>query len=540
LDGQGRLPWFLLGVLVLLLFAERSGSWLVDPDETRYAAIPQEMVLRGDYVTPYLNGTRYFEKPPLLYWLNAVSLKRLGHSPYAARLAVRLSTLAIVVMLIGLWPRERTKPLDPWPGIIYLTTPLGFILGRFNIIDGLLTAALTLTFICLYRFFVDVERGRSGTGMALGSAMGMALAVLAKGLIGLLLPGLVFVIWITFMNRGGHLWRWLKTGAPLLFLIIAAPWFIAVGLRNPGFAYFFFIREHVLRFTTMAASRPGPIYYFVGVFLAGFLPWSLLFGPALWRRIPWKLNQWREHPQECFLAIWFLVIFAFFSISKSKLIPYILPACPAAALLLAKALSTREEWPNGGRWLYAGVMSIVIPAGLILGNRGGVLARYELNRFALCGGLVLLTGAWATALIPRFRSGIIMTCLSWAGLYGLVIFVLPRISTDLSVQPLAITANQQGAQVVFYQCFSQSLPWELRHPVPLAGDHYDELQIEWGKPESLFWSEKYFWQHWNTDERIVVLLKKEWRDQFSSVRRKTPRELGKNNHYELLSNFDPS
>src|SRR2546426_686286 len=148
-----------LAVFVVLLCLDLPGSWLIDPDESRYAEIPREMLASGDFVTPTLNGAHYFEKPPLFYWLNAGSIALFGHSSFAARLPVRLAALGTAAILAaGL--RSVAPGAGLWAALVFLSAQLSFALGRYNIIDGLLSFTLTLSFFSLRGILLQPEPGR--------------------------------------------------------------------------------------------------------------------------------------------------------------------------------------------------------------------------------------------------------------------------------------------------------------------------------------------------------------------------------------------
>src|SRR5690242_10379753 len=190
-------------VFVALLFAELPGSWLMEPDEARYAEIPREMLATHDFVTPSLNDAHYFEKPPLLYWANALSMRAFGLDAYAARLPTRLAALGTAAIVAF----ELETPALPgwglWAALILLSAPLSFVLGRYNVTDGLLTCAMTGAFFALRRFLAARERGARAPGALAALGACAALAVLTKGLIGIVFPGLVLLIWAGVTGR----WR---------------------------------------------------------------------------------------------------------------------------------------------------------------------------------------------------------------------------------------------------------------------------------------------------------------------------------------------
>jgi 4-amino-4-deoxy-L-arabinose transferase-like glycosyltransferase len=323
-------------VLGIPFFQYLGGLPLMDPDEGRYAEIPREMLERGDLITPTLNYVKYFEKPPLLYWINAASLKVFGQNEFAARfpsaLCGLLTVLATYIIARHLYGRHCALI-----SALVLGTSTGFVLqSRIILTDMLLTFCLTAA---LGAFIVAVQReGRRSRALPWYLFyLFCALATLAKGLIGMVFPAGIIFFYLLLSRRWKLLSEMRLATGLLLFLAVAAPWFVAVSLRNPEFARFFFIHEHFERFTSTVHGRYQPFWFFVPVLLGAMLPWSFFIPGALFRA-------WRDrHHDEChnsfFLLIWILLIFLFFSKSGSKLIPYILPIFPPLSILVAHRLS---------------------------------------------------------------------------------------------------------------------------------------------------------------------------------------------------------
>lgn len=312
---------------------------LLNPDEGRYSEIPREMLERGDFITPTLNYVKYFEKPPLLYWLNSLSFAIFGQNEFAARFPCALAGL--LTLLFTYWlGRELLGRRVGVIAAVIVGTSAGFIAqARINLTDMPLTFCMTL---CLGSFILAVrDKGERKSLYYHLFYIGAALAVLAKGLIGILFPGAIVFLFLLLRNRWSLLREMrLLTGIPLFFLVVA-PWFILVSVKNPEFARFFFIHEHFERFLTKVHGRYQPFWYFIPILLGIMLPWSLYIPTAL-RKV------WAERKSEggdilSWLAIWGLFIFIFFSKSNSKLIPYILPVVPPLAILVAVCFDSVEE-----------------------------------------------------------------------------------------------------------------------------------------------------------------------------------------------------
>ena len=513
---ERRILAALILLFSLLLFFELPGSWLIEPDEARYAEIPREMLATHDFVTPRLDSAHYFEKPPLLYWANAASIAVLGQSAFAARLPTRLAGLATVAMLIlafggSLSPGKGDgDPWGLWTALIYLTAPLSWVLSRYNTTDAVLTFGMTLAFLALRSFLMRREAGKGATGVLALLGCGVALATLAKGLIGIVLPGLVFLIWMALTGRWKRLPDLLLSPAPVVLLLLTVPWFVLVERANPGFSRIFFIREHFARFATPEASRPGPVYYFVLVFLAGFLPWTFVSHRAL---VPLR-DAWRARARvwsdELFLALWFAVILVFFSLSHSKLIPYILPAFPAAAALAARGvLRDAASLRRPLRW-HAWLVTAIGVGGVVYGLRSGEFAHYGVTGIACAGSIAMIALAWLAVRHARVagRRALFPAVLAWGAFYLMVIVAMPHVADDLSGHAVAVAAGEaHGRQVVSYKCYPQLLPWVLRHPIVVA-DFTDELGSDGVRPPSLFWSGAEFWRRWRSGEPMVVVVKR--------------------------------
>lgn len=331
---DGWLRDMLLIMIVLgIPFLQFLGSLpLIDPDEGRYAEIPREMLERWDFITPTLNYVHYFEKPPLLYWLNAASMKLFGLNEFAARLPSALSGLATVLATYVIARRLYDRRIALISALI-LATSAGFVLqSRIILTDMLLTFCLTAA---LGSFIVAASREKHRDSSLPWHLFYLfsGLAVLAKGLIGFVFPaGIIF-----FYMLLGHEWRTLKRmrllSGMLLFLVVTSPWFVAVSLSNPEFARFFFIHEHFERFTSTVHGRSQPVWFFIPVLAGTMLPWSFFIPGALGRA--WR-NRHHEGLPGLFLLIWSVLIFLFFSKSNSKLVPYLLPIFPPLAIMISE------------------------------------------------------------------------------------------------------------------------------------------------------------------------------------------------------------
>ena len=330
-----------LAVVVLWFgFIELRGLYF--PDEGRYAEIPREMLATGDWVTPRLNGFPYFEKPPLQYWATAALFAEAGADEWTTRLFPALAGFLAVLAVLATARRLYSRRAG-WMAAAVMGSGLGYFLAtQFVTLDMSLTAFLTAA-LCAFLLAQDPRAAPDRRRRWMLAAWTLcALAVLTKGVVGVVLPVLAVGAYVV-VRRDASLLRRLHVGAGLaVLLVVAAPWFVLVELRNPGFAEFFFVHEHWQRFTQPVHRRAGPWWYFVPIAVAFLMPWL----PAIVAAISRRAAVARPRVAGTFDARTFCwcsaaAIFVFFSASSSKLPAYILPATGAVALAVAPALAAR-------------------------------------------------------------------------------------------------------------------------------------------------------------------------------------------------------
>jgi 4-amino-4-deoxy-L-arabinose transferase-like glycosyltransferase len=318
----------------LIWFGTLNYRHLIPSDEGRYAEMAREMLVTGDWITPRYNGYKYFEKPPLQIWASAIAFQAFGFGEWQARLWSALTGF-LTILIIGFTGSRIFNPRAGWLGALVLaSSPMWIISGHFNSLDMALSAFLVSALCALLLAQTSDNKTVRRNWMWLCWSM-MALATLSKGLIGAAIPAMVFIAY-SISTWDWKIWSRLHIlSGTILFLAITAPWFVLVAQRNPEFLEFFFIHEHLQRFTKDAHSRTGPIYYFVPLLLVGILPWIFQIPRAFFQA-------WNERKQEFssgwLLVCWTVVIFAFFSVSKSKLPGYIIPIFPALAMLIGARL----------------------------------------------------------------------------------------------------------------------------------------------------------------------------------------------------------
>jgi 4-amino-4-deoxy-L-arabinose transferase-like glycosyltransferase len=479
---------------------------LFNPDEGRYAEIPREMLVGGDWVVPHLNGLPYIEKPPLQYWATAASFRLFGQSEFSARLytaLTALSTIAIVWLLAhALWDKTAAWRAAAILASLSLFPALGQLLTLDMSLSVYMTASLA-AFLMAQRTAGPVgspspgraspEIAQPSRAAAVSSAIGTreymliawaatACAVLTKGVVAALIPAAVLVLY-TAISRDTAPWRRLQWPWGLgLFLALTVPWHWLAARRLPDFLNFFFIHEHFARYLTPVADREEPWWFFGAVFLAGCVPWTLAAVRGLWqgwrhRAAPGEFNA------PLFLGIWVVFVFGFFSLSDSKLIPYVLPALPALALLIAilPPASLRRDLIVAAAvtLLVAAVLAI---AGLYgpryytprLGPAGGERTAYFLALAAPLLRIAAVLGlSGLLCLLRRRRDQTGATvflgagwCLAVLLLQGAAAAVAP-IYSGASLAA-AIPAADRQVPIYSVSTYDQTLPFYLRRTVTLV------------------------------------------------------------------------
>lgn len=510
------LPETLLALLVgVLVLAEPFRVPLMDPDEGRYAEIPREMLAGGDFVIPHQNGLVYLEKPPLAYWLVAGSFRLFGETEVAARLPGRLATAGTMLALFLFGRRRAGERAGAHAALFFGGSLLGFGLSRIVLIDPILTAAQTAA-VLAFAALAEADAGsRRETCLAVIFASAAAAAVLLKGLVGVVLPGGAVVIWATVTGS----WRpFRRLVGPLpigAFLALAVPWHVAAALREPGFLKFYFVREHFERFLLPNHDRPGPAWYFLAVVAAGFLPFTPLLARlrAVWPGL--GRARWAARPLEAFLFVWVLLVVGFFSLSKSKLIPYVHPVFPSLSLLLALAVARDgkgHELRPVERWSIAGLVGLLGTAAAWVGAVD-VSAVPGLAGPALVLSSALLVGFLLVGIGPTLapERGVLLAGAAWVLFLGASLFVLPAWARQDGAWPIAeavAATRRPGDLLVQRGDYVESLPFYARQVTPLSriGDG-SELTFGRGLDRTgIFQEDEEFTRVWNGPRRVLAVL----------------------------------
>ena len=365
------------------------------PDEGRYVGVAWEMLRSGDWLIPTQDGLPFFHKPPLFYWLTASSMRVFGVNEAAARLAPLLCAGLAAAGLFVTTRRRAGEPIAAATVLVLATMPFFFAAAHYANLDMPVAAFIALAIVFAADAALDLRRGLPHRTALLLAWACAALGMLAKGLIGFVLPGLVIVAWLAASRQWRTILRLLSPLGILLFALIAAPWFVLVQLQQPGFVRYFFWHHHFERFVEQGFNSAQPWWFFLAVLPALTLPWSLWLlrlrrarGDATRDDAPhddraaWRTLMW----------IWLAVIVVFFSLPQSKPVGYIMPALFPLAFLIAEPVVA--AWRGGrARWRGAIAASFALAVAICVGAVGWMATRYDRDNTALAHTLRAARGA---------------------------------------------------------------------------------------------------------------------------------------------------
>jgi 4-amino-4-deoxy-L-arabinose transferase-like glycosyltransferase len=517
-----RERWLFVGLAALVSLvwlSTLSGRPLFNPDEGRYAEIPREMLSGGDWVVPHLNGLDYIEKPPLQYWATALAYRLFGVNEFAARLYTALTALASIAFAGFLAARFFGIEAGWRAAAILCGMFMLVVLGQLMTLDMSLSFWMTAS---LAGFLLAQRDGPRQRRWMLLAWIAAACGVLTKGLVAAAIPAAVLVIY-SLWSRDFAPWRKLHPtlGLPL-FLVISVPWHWLAARRLNDFLQFFFVHEHFARYLTPIADRHEPWWFFGWVFLAGTVPWTV---PAL--RV--VLSGWRapaprgEFRPTLFLWIWVMFVCVFFSLSDSKLMPYILPAIPALAVLIAAlpgAALKRDFLLTGilttAAGLALGAASLRLPA--LIPPSGGrpyflLLAKpaREVAALLLASGLYV----WVQGARKVTRCGVVLGvgwCLGVLLLIRGATLIAPIYSgIDLAA---ALPAAERDAPLYSVRTYDQSLTFYLQRTVKLV-EYRGELDYGLRRtPDREIADVDAFLTEWDAQARAYAVMDKRTFDKF--------------------------
>ena len=479
-----RHTWCVIGLCLfclVVLFFDVGGAALFEPDEGRNAEVAREVLLLDDWITPHYDFIPRLDKPICFFGLVALSFKIFGLGEWSARLPSVLAAIGCLSLTYVLARAIFGRRAALWSVLILVTSVEFFVLSRVVILDMVLTMFITLSIVCFW--FGHLAMGSRRKFLLLLMYVSMGAATLVKGPIGLVLPAAAIFLYLLLSRKWALLGEMeLSLGVPL-FLIVAASWYVAAELRNPGYLHHFLYEENFARFTTTEFNRSGPWYYFFMVSAAGFFSWTLL--------LPMTLADFRKRPPadgHLFLILWIALPFIVFSLSASKLPHYILPLYPPLAILVGATVAkafTAAPYAKMSRLLPIPAVTFclvaLLPAVLFL------LSDFLPNKIqpqiyaALPRTSVLFTVGVAAALmlgLAAIKKGLWQKefCIYGSTVVGFALFIIvaepitASVSLNRSSKQLAKAAASlihEGDQLVLYDKYLSSLPFYLHVQQPI-------------------------------------------------------------------------
>jgi hypothetical protein len=512
-----KYPWYIDIILItiflsVLFFIYLGSRPLLVPDGGRYAEIAREMLVKHDYVTPYLNGILYFEKPVLYYWLEVAAIKIGGLNLWSLRSINALLGIIACLATYGISRFLYNRTTALLASVILSLSCLYFAMIHIVNLDLAVSVWISL---CLYAILLSVNspkphQQRLLMGLA---ACFAALAVLTKGLIGVVLPSLIIGLWLTISQQWSLIKRMHILSAMLIFLLIAAPWHIMIAIKHPEFLHFYFIEQHFLRYSTKMIGHNQPAWYYLPVLIASFCPW-IVFLPQTWKALKFDNS-------ELLLVIWALVVFVFFSFSHSKLIPYILPMLPPMAILTAHYLASLWTVSKCPRSFKISIFILFI-ASLFIAyidvhycQLYPTLDAHQANYFLTMAAISILLGMSITLFVAwRYQAKMAIICLSisWAIFY---IFTLGSIQW-LDMRSIYTLATQikpllkPKDEIVSYKIYYQDLPFYLQKQITIV-NWRNELSfgMQYQPEQNWLISTSEFLKRINAGKHLVIVTNKD-------------------------------
>jgi 4-amino-4-deoxy-L-arabinose transferase-like glycosyltransferase len=481
--------WFIDGMLLTIACASLYLLWLGHyplfvPDEGRYAEVAREMIAGHDYITPRIEGVPFLDKPILHYWLEVVAMQWFGIKEWSIRFFPAFFGIAGCLMTYGFGRMLFNRRTGLIAASILATTPLYFGAAHYANLDLEVAVLISGT---LFAWITGATATTPLRKMWCLVAYGFAaFAFLAKGLIGVALPGLIALAWIIALRRFDIFKKIFLLQGTLLFAVIALPWYILASRANPDLLHYFFVVQQFSRFlsTNIFSNRMPQWFYFPIIFI-GFLPWTILL--LLNTTSSRTFSNLSQRPITLYLILWVGLITGFFSIPKSKLVGYILPVFPGLALWLGSAIE--ERWENVKTMYYV---------------------------MLTCTILFLITVMWYAPL-----------------------------TNHNSTKPLALSLQsvlRPEDEVVHYLHFYYDVPLYLKRQVTLVANWHDPTLFQkdnWVRElwpgrnttkQAASWliEEPDFWHRFNSQKRVFVFLDKGHWGEFKAHAR----------HYTVLGAYE--
>lgn len=529
-NNLDKTSFITITIIFIILYLWHLGFYpLMNPDEGRYAEIPREMLASGNFITPYLNGVEYFEKPALQYWITAIFMYIFGENEFAVRLFPALCGLGGISLTGYLANKMFNRKTSFFASIIVGTSFLYLIIASINILDMAISFFLTLSLVSFYQFSTTKKYKYLYIFYA-----SMALGTLTKGLIAVVLTSVIILAYCILIKNFNLIKQSISPIGILIFLIICVPWFYLVCRDNPDFFYFFFIHEHFLRYLTTTHHRYQPFYFFIPCVVLGIFPWTGFFISSLLVKSPRKtwqkiINNPHRH-KILFLALWFTIIFVFYSLSSSKLVPYITPCLIPLAILIAyhlQQISFQSTKIAIALIINALISLAIIAALIILATKSNFIT---LQEFILSGSFIILV-----LIITNLLSFI--TWYKYKNLQQLFfISIISAILFSFSLQPVITqvaqhrtgrdvanvinTLKTNDTLIITYKDYIQDIPFYTNSRVAIY-DYFGELEFGANHPNGQGWflNKSQLLTIWQENPHALLVVPVKYRQEVTDLLR---------------------
>ena len=511
---------FIVSAVLCIMYLWHLGFYpLFNPDEGRYAEIPREMIASGDFITPHLNGVEYFEKPALQYWVTAIFMLIFGQNEFAVRLFPALCALGGIFCTFYTGWKMFDRKTGFLSAVILSTSFLYLIIGSLNILDMAVSFFITVCMSVFYQYSITNKRISIYIFY-----VSMALGLLTKGLIAIVLTLAIIFVYAVVTKQPNLLLKLLSPVGIGIFLLISLPWFYLVCRENPDFFYFFFIHEHFLRYLTTVHHRYQPFYFFIPCVILGMFPWAgYMFGSLSLKKLWFKLKNSRKRNGYIYLSLWFGIIFVFYSLSDSKLVPYIVPCLIPLAILIANYLEhARENNIDLKIPLIINLLVavLIIAALAVTAIKSDFISIHEFIWFGSPLILILLISNVSNLILWIKNKNIHqIVCISIVAsiLFGFSLQpVITEVAEHRTGKEVAQAVNlwkNQDTLIICYQDYLQDLPFYTKSRVALY-DYYDELKFGSEHPSGQGWflNKEEFLNTWSSRNNIILVVPKKRMD----------------------------
>ena len=557
----------IIGLLFGILLGQR---FLQVPDEGRYVEIPREMLALHDFITPHINFIKYFEKPVFFYWVEALNIKLFGLSLWS----VRFST-AFMAVLCSLFTYVAARKLygrgcGILSALVLASSFLYFLMAHTVTIDMTLSTLLAgslFSFLLATREAPGLSRDKYLWAMYVFAG----LAVLTKGFVGIIFPGMIVFCWTWVHGEWKNLKNWRIPSGILILLAINLPWHIWVQIRNPEFFNFYIIDQQFLRYFTSYAAREQPLWFLPLVLFLGFLPWTFFLIQAIKFNFPKLKDKTERNTSEnqsvVFLLLWASLIYLFFQCSHSQLMPYLLPIFPPLSILMARYFCGMAEHKRAlgvtlGLWALS-VFSLGLLVGVVLICSGFFGSPQELipgiHSFYLVISALILLAMTGFAIVAYKNKGIghiALVLVLGMGCFCISILLNRSAFEVNSTQPLAVKLNElyhPGDKIFNYQDYDQDLPVYTQHRVIIVNGSVDNIgELKFGALHQNMtgWliSNEEFWKEWDaaaekntlaagSSPRFFMVISSDAYQTLSESERAKLKILAKTERNYLVSDF---